>query len=96
MTLARVTGTVVANLRNDGIESPRFLLVEPCDEAGTVVGEPVIALDLADARRDEMVLFCKGSSCRWTEETDDKPVDVLIVGIVDEVDVRGEVRYRKS
>jgi microcompartment protein CcmK/EutM len=35
------------------------------------------------------VLVTQGSSCRWTSATDDKPIDCLIVAIVDRIDQRG-------
>lgn len=96
MTLGRVVGTVVATTRADTLAEPRFLLVEPCDETGALVGEAVIALDLVRAGRGEVVIFAKGSSCRWTHETDDEPVDVLIIGIVDSMDRGGSLTYKKE
>ncbi|MFP4430375.1 MAG: EutN/CcmL family microcompartment protein [Spirochaetota bacterium] len=96
MTLGRVVGTVVATTRGDTLAEPRFLLVEPCDEAGSVVGDAVVALDLVGAGPGEVVIFAKGSSCRWTHETDDEPVDVLIMGIIDSIDRGGGLTYKKE
>jgi len=86
MTIARVRGTLVASLRSDGVKQPRFLLVEECDQAGAGKGEFLVALDLVGAERGHLVLLTQGSSCRWTYATDDKPIDTLIVAIVDSID----------
>lgn len=88
MTIARVRGTVVASRRSDGVEHPRFLLVEECDQTGVGKGEFLVALDLVGAERDHLVLLTQGSSCRWTYVTDDKPIDTLLVAIVDSIDQR--------
>ncbi len=89
MNMARVRGSVVAAARSDGVEHPRFLLVEECDQAGSGRGEWLVALDLVGADRGQLVLLTQGSSCRWTYETDDKPMDTLVVAIVDRMDSGG-------
>ncbi len=89
MTLARVRGTVVAAKRSDGVANPRFLLIEDCDQQGEGRGEFLVALDLVGAERGHLVLVAQGSSCRWTSATADKPMDTLIVAIVDRIDQRG-------
>ena len=89
MTLARVRGTVVATARSDGVADARFLLVEDCDQRGAGRGEYLVALDLVGADRGQLVLLTQGSSCRWTYETDDKPMDTLVVAIVDSMDQGG-------
>jgi microcompartment protein CcmK/EutM len=86
MTMARVRGTVVATRRSDGVPGARWLLVEDCDQAGKGRGEYLVALDMVGADRGQLVLLTQGSSCRWTHRTDDKPMDTLVVAIVDQVD----------
>jgi len=86
MTLARVRGTVVAGQRSDGIDDPRFLLVEECDQRGKGKGEYLVALDMVGSDRGHLVLLAQGSSCRWTYRTENKPMDVLVVAIVDAID----------
>lgn len=89
MNLARVRGTVVATQRSDGVANPRFLLVEECDQRGVGRGEYLVALDMVGADRGHLVLLTQGSSCRWTYATDDKPMDTLVVAIVDRMDQGG-------
>lgn len=89
MNLAMVRGTVVVTARSDGVADARFLLVEDCDQRGDGRGEYLVALDLVGANRGQLVLLTQGSSCRWTYETDDKPMDTLVVAIVDRMDQGG-------
>jgi len=93
VTIARVRGTVVATRRSDRVDGARFLVVEDCDQAGAGRKEYLVALDMVGADRGQLVLLAQGSSCRWTERTDDRPMDVLAVAIVDQIDERGVVRF---
>jgi len=96
MNLAMVRGTVVASERADGVEGARFLLVEDCAPEGAGRGEYVVALDMVGAERGQLVLLAQGSSCRWTYRTDDKPMDALAVGIVDEIDSGGRTLWNEA
>ncbi|MGO9309765.1 MAG: EutN/CcmL family microcompartment protein [Spirochaetia bacterium] len=89
MNLARVRGTVVARTRSDKVEGATWLLVEECDQSGKGRGEYLVALDMVGAERGHVVLLTQGSSCRWTSRTDDRPMDTLVVAIVDEIDQAG-------
>jgi microcompartment protein CcmK/EutM len=93
VNIARVRGTVVATQRSDKVAGARFLLVEECDQSGTGRNEYLVALDLIGADRGQLVLLTQGSSCRWTFRTDDRPMDTLVVAIVDTIDERGVVTY---
>jgi len=93
MNLARVRGTVVASRRSDKVDGAKWLLVEDCDQAGAGKGEYLVALDMVGAERGQLVLLTQGSSCRWTYRTDDRPMDTLVVAIVDQIDQSGEVVY---
>jgi microcompartment protein CcmK/EutM len=86
MNLARVSGTVIATKRSDGLQGAKWLLVEECDPQGTGRGDCLVALDMVGAGRGQMVLLTQGSSCRWTRRTEDRPIDTLVVAIVDSVD----------
>jgi carbon dioxide concentrating mechanism protein CcmL len=96
MNLARVRGTVVASKRSDNVGGAKWLLVEECDQAGTGKGQYLVALDMVGANREQVVLLTQGSSCRWTSRTDDKPMDTLIVAIVDQIDQGGKRMYAEG
>ncbi len=93
MTLARVRGTVVASKRADAVEGAKWLLVEECDQKGEGRGEYLVGLDMVGAERGQVVLLTQGSSCRWTRRTDDRPMDTLVVAIVDEIAGGGKRLY---
>lgn len=95
MIFAKTVGTVVSTARSDQIEGAKFLLVRECNYKGELSDNYLIALDAVQAGPEEMVLIAQGSSCRQLENTYQKPVDALIVGIVDSVDERGSLVYSK-
>ena len=95
MTLARVRGTVVSTQRSDGVQDARWLLVEECDQRGEGRGEYLVGLDMVGADRGHLVLLTQGSSCRWTYRTEDRPMDTLVVAIVDAIDQSGETVWRQ-
>jgi microcompartment protein CcmK/EutM len=95
VTLARIVGTVVCAQSADGIPGAIWRLAELCDTSGLPDGDIVVALDLVGAERDDVVMLCSGSSVRWTRRTADKPVDTLIVALVDLIDEGGVLTYRR-
>jgi len=48
------------------------------------------------AGEGEYVLYASGSSARQTVVTEGKPVDAVIMAIVDSWDINGEERYKKG
>ena len=49
---------------------------------------------MVDADRGQLVLLTQGSSCRWTARTEDRPMDTLVVAIVDQIDRGGEYCWK--
>jgi ethanolamine utilization protein EutN len=49
-----------------------------------------VAVDCLGAGEGEMVLFCQGSSARLAPGMKEAPIDAVIIGIVDSVDVFGK------
>jgi len=95
MIFGKVVGTVVCSSRNDGLAGPRYLLIERTNQRGEKKGDFVVALDIIGAGHDELVLVTEGSPSRETPCTVNKPVDALVVGIVDQVDENDRVIFRK-
>jgi microcompartment protein CcmK/EutM len=93
--LAKVAGTVTASARADGVEGPTFLLVQQCSAAGGAGGECLVALDAMGAGIGEMVLVSQGPSARQSSLSDKKPIDALVCAVVDMVEERGAVVFRK-
>lgn len=96
MILGQVVGTVVSTRKDAGLSGLKLLVVRELDDALAPTGHIVVSADAVGAGRDEVVLVAAGSSARLTEATRDKPVDSVIVGIVDEVEEDGKLVYRKQ
>lgn len=95
MILGQVVGTVVSTRKDAGLSGLKLLVVRELDDKLEPAGSLLVSADAVGAGRDEVVLVAAGSSARLTEETRDKPVDSVIVAIVDEVEEQGEVIYSK-
>ena len=92
MFLGKVIGNVVATQKDPKFQGAKLLLVQPyvSREGGLVVsGSSIVAVDSVGAGEGECVLFTQGSSARLTPGTKEMPVDAVIVGIVDTVEVGG-------
>jgi len=96
MILARVQGTVVSTRKDLGLLGLKLLLVREVDAQFKPAGAHVVAADAVGAGEGEIVMVVAGSSARLTEVSRDKPVDAVIVGIVDAVEVAGKDVYLKS
>ena len=95
MNVGKVIGTVVASRKDPKLEGLKLLLVQATDLAGTPKGGQVVAVDSVGAGMGEVVLYCSGSSARQTESTQNRPVDTVIMAIVDEIEAGGETSFRK-
>lgn len=96
MYLARVVGTVVSTRKEPTTDGLRFMLIRQCDAEGRPDGATLVAADAVGAGVGEVVLYASGSAARQTQLTDARPVDAVIMGIVDEVELGGDARYRKD
>jgi ethanolamine utilization protein EutN len=99
MFLARVEGSVVATKKDASMSGRKLLLVRPqlVDEKDPTKFRPgantIVAVDSVGAGLGELVMFCQGSSARLAPNLKDAPVDAVIIGIVDTVDVLGKQIY---
>jgi len=96
MNFAKVIGTIVSTQKNDGMQGKKYLLVQSCQPNGDLLNEFHIAIDLVGSGHDEMVLLSQGSSARQTQDTYQKAVDCVIIGIVDLVESNDQFLYRKN
>jgi microcompartment protein CcmK/EutM len=96
MKLAKVIGTLVATQKDPKLEGLRYLLLRPYGPDNSPEGGSVVAVDGVGSGVGEMVLFASGSSARQTVATDNKPVDAVVMAIVDSWEVEGEEIYRKG
>ena len=96
MKLAKVIGTLVATQKDPKLEGLRYLVLGNYGPDNTPEADSVVAVDGVGAGVGEMVLYASGSSARQTVATDNKPVDAVVMAIVDSWEVDGDEKYRKS
>jgi microcompartment protein CcmK/EutM len=95
MQLAKVVGTVVASRKEASLEGLKLLLVRAVDEEGRESGGYLVAADAVGAGPEEYVLIAAGSSARQTTMTDKRPVDAVVMAIVDSWSIDDVVKYKK-
>jgi microcompartment protein CcmK/EutM len=95
MQLGKIVGTVVSTQKDEKLEGLKFHVVKNVDVDGTPSGGMVVTVDAVGAGVGEVVLYASGSAARQTSDTQGKPVDAVIMAIVDIVEVDGEKRYVK-
>ena len=95
MQIGKVVGTVVADSIVDSLKSFKLLIVDICDEKAKVSGEERVLVDTMNAGPDDLVLFSEGSSCRQSDETDGRPVDGMVLGIIDIITLHDKNTYVK-
>src|SRR5437764_13810438 len=99
MFLAKVEGSVVATKKDPSMGGRKLLLLRPqlVDDKDPTKFRPgantIIAVDGVGAGIGEPVMFCQGSSARLAPNLKDAPVDAVIIGSVDTVDVLGKEIY---
>ena len=102
MILARVEGSVVATKKNAKMTGSKFLLVRPLviDSPAAKEWKPgtstLVVVDGLGAGAGEIVLVVQGSSARLAADDKDSPVDAVIIGIVDTVDVAKNILYKAN
>lgn len=103
MFVAKVTGSIVSTEKVESMRGQKLLLVEPYrlepqgrDKLSTT-GRSFVAVDTLGAGFGDFVLIVQGSSARFTPETQKLPIDCVVIGIVDSVDVeKKQVYCRKT
>jgi microcompartment protein CcmK/EutM len=96
MLIAKVVGSAVATIKDEKLNGTKLLVVRETDARGEPIGKPLVAIDTVNAGMSELVLIASGSSARQTDITKDRPVDAVIMAILDSLEVDGEITFRKS
>lgn len=88
MKLGRVRGSVVATVRDPGMEGMKLLVVQPLDVSQAPIGACVVAADaVQQAGPGDLVYFVASREAAEAMHPRFVPVDHAIVGIVDAVDI---------
>src|SRR6185312_4350666 len=87
MQLARVIGTVVATRKDPRLEGYKLLVLRLQNPSGGDESSYLVAVDTVGAGVGERVLVVQGSSARMARDSQDRPIDAAIVGIIDNVEL---------
>lgn len=87
MFLGKVVGTVWATRKDEELVGMKFQIVKHVGLDYTTKDTFVVAVDTVQAGVGDIVLVCSGSSARQTTLTKNKPVDAVIMAVVDKLDV---------
>ena len=99
MILARVEGSLVATKKNPNMMGNKFLVVRPLviDAVNAKEFKPgtstLVVVDTLGAGEGEIVLIVQGSSARLAATDKNSPVDAIMIGIVDTVDLGKKILY---
>jgi len=92
MQLARVVVTVVATQKHRKFEGAKLLMVQPLNLDDTPRGAALLAVDGVGAGVHEKVLIVlEGRAAGEALGRKAAPVDAAVIGIVDRVDVDGDL-----
>jgi microcompartment protein CcmK/EutM len=102
MFVAKVTGSLVSTQKVAAMTGFKLLIVEPYrieakDRQSLVTtGRTFVAVDTLGAGIGDFVILTQGSSARLTPETKTLPIDAVVVGIVDKVQVDEGTVYSRD
>ncbi len=90
MYLARVIGRVVATECYPGLKEVPFQWIQPLDEDGAAMGDPLVACAAIDSGPGDLVHFVDGREGAMACPEPFVPVDAAIIGYVTEAVRLGE------
>lgn len=73
----------------------KFLVVQLLDENGELLPGYEVAADSVGAGVNEWVLISRGSAARQTPGGESRPLDAIVIGIIDTVSVDNRRLYSK-
>jgi len=96
MQIARIIGSAVSTAKDPKLKGLKLLVAQKATPDNQVYGEPFLVADTVGAGEGELVILVEGSSARETLKTTSTPVDAVIIGILDSIEVDGKLVFRKS
>lgn len=85
--MAKVRGTVVGTQKLPSMTGVKLLLLQFLDENGELLPKYEVAADPVGAGLEEWVLVNRGSAARQEEGHHNRPLDAMVVAIIDTVTV---------
>jgi carbon dioxide concentrating mechanism protein CcmL len=97
MQIAKVRGTVVSTQKDPSLRGVKLLMLQLVDENGNLLPEYEVAADNSvGAGIDEWVLVSRGSAARQISGNEQRPLDSVVVAIIDTIYVEDRQIYSKK
>ncbi len=94
MLLGRVHGTAVCTLKYPGTEGLKLLVVQPLNKNLEPVGSLQVAADVVQAGPGDLCVMVRSREAALAmPEITFVPIDLALVGIVDELEVRNAAGF---
>ena len=87
MLLGKVIGKVWATRKDEKLNGLKLLVVRHIELDKSLKKSYVVAADTVGAGVGEIVMLTTGSSARQSKMTEGKPVDAVVSGIIDKLDI---------
>jgi ethanolamine utilization protein EutN len=95
MNLAIVKGTAVCTVKYSGTEGIKLLVVQPVNKHLEPVGALVVAADSVRAGYGDLCVMVRSKEATFSlPERNFVPIDLALVGIVDQLDVRPDESFK--
>jgi ethanolamine utilization protein EutN len=89
MLFGRVRGVAISTLKYPDLEGYRLLVVEPLNKHLEATGPLQVAVDTVEANEGDLCVMVRSREAALAlPDTKFVPVDLAIIGLVDELDVR--------
>ncbi len=96
MQIAKVLGTVVSTHKTRSLTGVKLIVVQYIDAQGELLPKYEVAGDIVGAGVNEWVLVTRGSAARIDSGNENRPLDAMVVGIIDTVTVNNRSLYSKK
>ncbi|MGH2606910.1 MAG: EutN/CcmL family microcompartment protein [Anaerolineales bacterium] len=97
MLLGRVLGRAVCTIKNPGLAGVHLLLVQPLNKHLQPVAPIQVAADVVEAGPGDLCVMVRAREAALAMRQDRfVPVDLALVGVVDEMEVRPGIPVRLS
>ncbi len=91
MLICRVIGDIVSTVKNARFTGKKIMIVQPLNLDGLAEGDAFLALDTVEAGSGDRVLVMReGGSARIIFNDNEIPVQAVITGVVDDIEVVDE------
>lgn len=95
MQVAVVRGTVVSTQKDPSLTGTKFLWVQFLNEEGQPQPDYEVAADPVGAGVGEWVLVSRGSAARQPQGNEKRPLDAVVIAIIDTISLAGRSIYNK-